>query len=465
MDKVLLVEDNVSQQRALATLLKEHGYQILFAADSESACQLLAQIPDIILLDLKLAEGDGLEVLREAKEFLPETPVIIMTGYGSVASAVEAMKQGAFDFLTKPVNPEKLLLVIQRGAERSHLHREVRRMRQELLERRGNGPWEMVGKSELMRRVFERIELIAPTNGTCLITGESGTGKELVARALHRLSMRKDGPFVAVNCAAIPKDLAESELFCHAKGAFTGATEHHIGKFEAANRGTLLIDEVGEMEPAVQAKLVRALETHKITPIGYNQERVVDVRVIAATHRNLHSLTGEGKFREDLYYRLHVLQIDLPPLRQRREDIPLLIAAILQQLNRSYDRNVQEVSLDAMSALQSNYWQGNVRELRNILEGIVVLSRKEVIQLEDLPPNMRSNRVREAAVPSRPGATLAELEREAIQERLFETGGNRQRAADILGISTRTLLRKIRRYQLQDPLRPGMPLQAQNAAK
>jgi DNA-binding NtrC family response regulator len=457
MDKVLLVEDNVSQQRALATFLKDHGYQILFAADSESACQLLGQIPDIILLDLKLAEGDGLEVLREAKEFLPETPVIIMTGYGSVASAVEAMKQGAFDFLTKPVNPEELLLVIQRGAERSHLHREVRRMRQELLER-GGGPWEMVGKSELMRRVFERIELIAPTNGTCLITGESGTGKELVARALHRLSMRKDGPFVAVNCAAIPRDLAESELFGHAKGAFTGATERHIGKFQAANRGTLLIDEVGEMEPAVQAKLVRALETHKVSPIGYNEEQTVDVRVIAATHRNLHSLTDEGKFREDLYYRLHVLQIDLPPLRQRREDIPLLIAAFLQQLNRNYDRNVQEVSLDAMGALQSNHWQGNVRELRNILEGIVVLSRKEVIQLEDLPSNMRSNRVREAAAPSRPDATLAELEREAIQERLFETGGNRQRAADVLGISTRTLLRKIRRYQLKDPLRPGMPL-------
>jgi DNA-binding NtrC family response regulator len=453
MDKLLLVEDDLVTQRAVASYLSGHGYEILTAADGASASRLLAQVPDVIVTDLNLAGSDGMEVLREAHQVLPETPVIITTGYGTIASAVEAMKQGAFDYRTKPINPEELLLVIRRAAERTQLQREVRRLRQQV-EQRGD-VFGMVGNSEPIRHVFDQIELVAPTRSTALITGESGTGKELVARALHQLSPRKDGPFVALNCAAIPKELAESELFGHARGAFTGATEKRIGKFAAANRGTLLIDEIGEMDLPVQAKLLRTLEMHTINPIGSDEEQRVDVRVVAATHHNLRSLVDDGLFRPDLYYRLHVLQIDLPPLRQRQGDIPLLAATFLQQLNDEHARNVQELSLGAMDALQSYPWPGNVRELRNMLEGIVVLSRREAIELGDLPLDVQGSKAREMLPRFRPGTTLAELECEAIQQCLLQTGGNRRRTAELLDISTRTLLRKIRTYGLEDPLRPA----------
>jgi DNA-binding NtrC family response regulator len=455
METILLVEDDVHEQRAIARFLKNRGYEVLTAADGEAAKALFAQVPDLIVTDLKMTGADGLEVLHAAHQVLPETPVMIITGHGTVASAVEAMKQGAFEYLTKPVNPEELLLAIQRAAERSRLQREVRRLRQQLEER--GGLFGMIGNSAPMRSVFERIQLIAPVRSTVLITGESGTGKELVARAIHQLSPRKDGPFVALNCAAIPKDLAESELFGHAKGAFTGATENRIGKFMAAHRGTLLIDEIGEMDLPVQAKLLRALETRTINPIGSNGEQSVDVRVVAATHRNLRSLADQGKFREDLYYRLDVVQIELPPLRQRREDIPLLVATFLQQLNQEHGRNVQEVSLDAMDALQSYHWPGNVRQLRNVLEGIVVVSHKEVIDVAGLPLDIQGSKAHEAIPRFRPGITLADLEREAIQQCLLQTGGSRQRTAKLLGISSRTLLRKIQEYGLADPLRGEVP--------
>jgi DNA-binding NtrC family response regulator len=461
METILLVEDDAREQRAIATFLKNRGHEVLTASNGRQAETLFAQAPDIIVTDLKMAGADGLEVLRAAHQELPETPVIIITGHGTVASAVEAMKQGAFDDLTQPVNPEELLLVIQRAAERSRLQREVRQLRQQMEER--GGLFGMVGSSAAMRRVFEQIQLVAPTRSTVLVTGESGTGKELVARALHQLSPRKDGPFVALNCAAIPKDLAESELFGHAKGAFTGATDKRIGKFMAANKGTLLIDEIGEMDLPVQAKLLRALETRTISPIGANEEQAVDVRVVASTHRNLRSLADEGKFREDLYYRLHVVHIDLPPVRQRREDVPLLVATFLQQLNKEHGRNVQEVSLDAMDALRSYHWPGNVRELRNILEGIVVMSRKDVIELGDLPLEIQGSKAQQAVPRFRPGMTLADMEREAIQQCLLQTGGSRQRSAKLLGISTRTLLRKIHEYGLDDPLHDNAPKAAKTS--
>jgi two-component system, NtrC family, response regulator AtoC len=321
----------------------------------------------------------------------------------------------------------------------------------------GGGSFGMAGTSASMRRVFERIRLVAPTRSTSLITGESGTGKELVARAIHQLSPRKDGPFVALNCAAIPKDLAESELFGHARGAFTGAVEKRLGQLPAANHGTLLIDEIGEMDLAIQAKLLRALETRAITPVGSNEEHVLDVRVLVATHRDLRALVAEGKFREDLYYRLHVVPIELPPLRDRPEDIPLLIAAFLPPLNKEHRRNVGEVSPEAMSCLRRHHWPGNVRELRNVLEGVVVLSRKPVIERDDLPPEIQPSK----GVPLEgwprfhPGITLVKLECEAIQRCLLQTGGSRQESPRLLGISVRTLLRKIRKYRLQDPLRPA----------
>jgi DNA-binding NtrC family response regulator len=447
MDKVLLVEDDVHSRAKTALFLEKHCFEVLLAADTESASRLFAQIPDIIVTDLMLVGSDGMEVLREARELLPETPIIITTGHGSISSAVDAMKRGAFDYLTKPIDPEELLVVIHRAAEQSKLQREVRHLRQQVRDR--GGLLGMVGNSEPMRHVFEQIQLIAPTHSTTLITGESGTGKELVARAIHQLSPRSDRAFIPLNCAAIPKELAESELFGHEKGAFTGATERRIGKFAAAHRGTLLIDEIGEMELPVQAKLVRALETRAISPVGSNNEQSVDVRVIAATHRNLRTLVADSRFREDLYYRLHVVVIEVSPLRERPEDIPLLVSAFLLQLNAEHGRTLQQVSPDTMDCLRDYRWPGNVRELRNLLEGLIVLSRGDLLQLSDLPLYMRRNMPSPSGGGFNSGMTISELEREAIQQSLTQTGGNRHQTAQILGISTRTLLRKIRKYKLE----------------
>ena len=310
---------------------------------------------------------------------------------------------------------------------------------------------DLVGDSPAMRQVFDQIRLVAPTRSSVLITGESGTGKELAVRAIHRLSPRRDGPLVALNCAAIPRELAESELFGHAKGAFTGATDRRLGKFAAADCGTLLIDEIGEMVLPVQAKLLRTLETRTINPVGSNDEQPVDVRVVAATHRDLRGMVETGTFREDLYYRLHVVHIHLPPLRQRRDDIPLLVSGFLDEFAREHGRDVREVTPAAMDALRAYHWPGNVRELRNVLEGAVVLSRTGVIDLNDLGLDECGIKVVETAPQFRPGFTLAGMEREAIQRCLIHTGGSRRRSAELLGISTRTLLRKIREYRLEDP--------------
>lgn len=322
----------------------------------------------------------------------------------------------------------------------------------------------MVGGTTAMRKVFEQIQLVAATRSTVLITGETGTGKELVARALHELSPRRENALVALNCAAIPKDLAESEMFGHAKGAFTGATEKHLGKFVAADHGTLLIDEIGEMTTPVQAKLLRVLETHAVTPVGSNSERAVDVRVLTATHRDLRCLADAGNFREDLFYRLHVVTIDLPPLRQRRCDIPSLVLTFLQEFNTEHGRRVAGISPAALDALEAYSWPGNIRELRHVLESLVIMSRKEIIDLADLPPEIQGSKVREMIPRFRPGITLAELEREAIQQCLLQTRGNRKQTATLLGISTRTLLRKIREYGLGDPLHEKAPPALQQCA-
>ena len=311
----------------------------------------------------------------------------------------------------------------------------------------------LVGDSPLMRQVIDRIRLVAPTRSTVLVTGESGTGKELAVQGIHRLSPRRDGMLVALNCAAIPRELAESELFGHAKGAFTGATDRRVGRFAAADRGTLLIDEIGEMALPVQAKLLRTLETRTISPVGSNDEQPVDVRVVAATHRDLRSMVGAGTFREDLYYRLHVVHIHLPPLRQRRDDIPLLVAGFLDEFAREHGRDVRGVTPAAADALRAYHWPGNVRELRNVLEGAVVLSRTGVIDVDDLALEVYGGAAAETAPRFRPGVTLSDMERDAIQRCLRHTGGSRRRTADMLGISTRTLHRKIHEYRLEDPRR------------
>jgi DNA-binding NtrC family response regulator len=308
---------------------------------------------------------------------------------------------------------------------------------------------DMVGNSTVMRRVYERIRIVAATRSTVLITGESGTGKELVARALHELSPRRVGPFVALNCAAIPKELAESELFGHFAGAFTGAARKRTGRMMAADGGTLLIDEIGEMDRFVQAKLLRVLETRSVTPVGANDEQPMDVRIVAATHRNLHELVSEGSFREDLFYRLNVIRIALPPLRQRVEDIPLLADAFLRKLNKEHAKSVCEISAEAMQALLSHRWPGNVRELYNALAAAVVMAQQPVIELCDLPPEIHEFKKRDLVLGHRTEFTLSALEREAIRQRLNQTGGSRQKAAKLLGISTRALANKMRRHGLE----------------
>jgi DNA-binding NtrC family response regulator len=315
----------------------------------------------------------------------------------------------------------------------------------------------MVGNSAALRRVHEQIQLVAPTRSTVLVTGESGTGKELVARDLHHYSTYNRGPFIALNCAAVPKDLAESELFGHAKGAFTGATDRRIGTFAAAQHGTLLIDEIGELELPLQAKLLRAIETHTFNPVGSNHEQTVDFRLIASTHRDLRSMVDDGRFRDDLYYRLCVVQIEIPPLREHKEDLPLLIAVFLPQFCKEHGRNLKKVSPEAMESLHCYHWPGNVRELRNVLESLVVLLRKDIIELEDLPLPIRGAQAIETMPRFELGMTLQDLERNAIQQYLLQTHGNRQQSAKLLGISTRTLHRKIVEYGLEDPLRLHRP--------
>jgi two-component system, NtrC family, response regulator HydG len=446
-DKILVVEDDVRQQAALAALVRNRHYQVLTASDGPSACRLLECSPDIVLTDLRLPNGDGMRVLREARRALPGLPVVVITGHGTVADAVGAMREGALDFLTKPVDPQELLRVIDLAAERSRSRREIGRFQRQA--RESIGPFGMIGASAVMRSAFEHIERVASTHCTVLITGESGTGKELVARAIHERSPRKAGPFVALNCAAIPKELSESELFGHFKGAFTGASGCRVGKFAAADRGTLLLDEIGEMDPTLQAKLLRTLESHTINPVGSNEEQPVDVRIVAATHRDLRSLVDSGKFRDDLYYRLNVVRIDLPPLRQRPEDVPLLTVAFLQELACENHRSMKELSHEAMTALGRYRWPGNVRELRNVLERLVILSGKEVIDVDDLPLDLVADKQRESPSGFPPALTLLEIECAAIQECLSASNGNRRRTAQSLGISTRTLLRKIRTYELK----------------
>ncbi len=313
---------------------------------------------------------------------------------------------------------------------------------------------DMVGVSRSMRRVFEQIRLVAPTRSTVLVTGESGTGKELVVRALHQLSPRKSKPLVALNCAAIPRDLAESELFGHTAGAFTGAQRKRIGKMMAANGGTLFIDEIGEMDRLVQAKLLRALENRTITPVGTNEEHPIDVRVITATHRDLRISTNEGLFREDLYYRLNVIRIDLPPLRDRADDIPHLANHLLQRVNAEHDRRVQEISATAMDSLQVYRWPGNIRELYNVLEAAVILSHSPVIELSDLPVDVQFNLSPSAPTRFRAAYTLAELEIEAIRQCLNQTGGSRNAAAKLLGITARTLTNKMHRHGIARSSQP-----------
>ena len=442
--KVLLVDDDRLSRGAMADWLESEGFDVLAVADGQAALQHIHDGVAVIVTDMKMPRTDGMTLLRRAKEQAPHASVILVTAFGTVESAVAALKEGAFDYLTKPVKPEDLANKVRQAIAQRRMAIEIASLHAQLNDRYGFE--NLIGKSPAMRALFEKIHLVADTKSTVLITGESGTGKELVARALHHNSGRRNKPFVPVNISAIPETLVESELFGHEKGAFTGATERRTGLFQAANSGTLFIDEIGEMSPGVQSKLLRAIENRCVMAVGSTKETEIDVRLVAATNRNLAEETKKGTFREDLYYRLKVVEIRLPPLRERPEDIPLLVRFFVDEIAKENRRSVPDIALAALDLLLAYDWPGNVRELRNTLEGVIVLSTRPQIEVSDLPEALRQGASAQAVI--RRGMTMAEIEKEAIRRALEQSGGRRTEASKMLGISVRTLQRKIHEYQL-----------------
>ena len=440
-EKILIVEDDKAQLETLAEILSPLGSILKAESGSEALDIIKQEQPAVVVADLVLPGNvDGLKILRFTGEATPETPVILITGHATVETALEAMKSGAYDYLMKPIDIRRLRALVQKALERYRLATEKKRLLEAI--ESDTVFMGMVGVSDGMRDVFRKISAVAPTDTTVLIIGESGTGKELVAEAIHKLSNRP-GKLVKINCSAIPEHLLESELFGYEKGAFTGALRRKPGKFELANGGTLFLDEIGDMPPALQSKLLRVIETGEVEPLGATSAKKVDVRIIAATNQDLERLMKEGKFRQDLYFRLRVFVIEIPPLRKRREDIPILVSYFLRQISAKLGKKITSLSKDVMDAFMEYDWPGNVRQLRNALEEIAILAEGETINV--LPTFIE----KEAIKPSLEGKTMEEIEREAIALALKKTGGNRVKAAKMLGIGTRTLYRKIEKYGLE----------------
>jgi DNA-binding NtrC family response regulator len=441
---ILVVEDKPNEREAMVRLLQTEGYSVSSAANPQEANRYIEEPIDLVISDYRMGEHSGMDLLRFWRTRRPGVPFIMVTAYGNVDSAVEAMKLGAQDYLNKPVNPEELLILVQRSLAASSRERTIEQLRERLDERLGFE--KIVGRSKAMLEIFDQARRAARVDSTVLVTGESGTGKELIAEAIHHNSPRKEGPFVTVNMAAVPENLVESELFGHAKGSFTGATAARVGRFEAADGGTLFIDEIGDFALTSQAKLLRVLENHTVTPIGSNEDREVDVRVVAATSRDLQQLVQDQEFREDLYYRLNVVTLSLPPLRQRRDDIPLLVHNFLKELCAATDRPLLSLESELMRYLEKHPWPGNVRQLRNCLESMVVLARGERLTPDDLPATVKDvdKPVEEVEIPT--GTSLEELEQAAVKQTLEHCDGNRTHAADELGISVRTLQRRLKEW-------------------
>jgi DNA-binding NtrC family response regulator len=448
--RILVVEDQEAERRAIMQILKSEGFAVFGAENADKALGYIDENIDIVLSDLHMGDVSGIDLLHLWKRRKPETQFILLTGHSSVDSAVEAIKSGAYDYLTKPIHPEELILLIRRATETLQKDKEIDSLRRRLDQKFGLD--QIVGQSKLMKDVFAKIQRAAPVDSTVLILGESGTGKELVAQALHHNSLRKKGPFVAVNCAAVPATLVESELFGHVRGAFTGATDRRVGRFEQADGGTLFIDEIGDFELGLQAKLLRVLETFTVTPVGGHEDRKVEVRVIAATSRDVRKMLEEGTFREDLYYRLNVVTIHLPPLRQRTDDIPILIEHFLKEISQNKHTAPRRISPEVLRRFEAYRWPGNVRELRNTLERMMVLADTEILTENDLPEELLANSSDLSASKEMPAnLTMDELERVAIVKALEQCGGNRTHAAERLGISVRTLQRKLRNYEQIQP--------------
>jgi DNA-binding NtrC family response regulator len=446
---VLVVDDEPSLRVTLSVLLRREGFQVTAVDGAAAARQALErEMYDVVITDLRLQDGDGREVVQTARRLYPDTGVIVLTAYGSIGSAVEMIKLGALDYLTKPVDPEELLLAVRKTLERQALRREVEFLRAQI--RQQFGLDRIIATSPRMRALLELVCRVAPSDATVLIQGESGTGKEVIARALHARSSRAGRPLVVVDCATLPDALLESELFGHVRGAFTGAVTAKKGLLEEAHQGTVFLDELGALPPGTQVKLLRCLQERTIRRVGSTTPITVDVRVVAATNQDLKALVERGRFREDLYYRLQGIVLTVPPLRERIEDIVPLAVHFVKLFADKLGRPTPTLSAEVVDRLLRYPWPGNVRELEKAMERAVVLARGDTIQLEDLPPAVAGTPDR-APVPARRWQTLEEVEKAHILATLYEAGWNQARAAELLGISRTTLWRKLREYGVQPP--------------
>jgi DNA-binding NtrC family response regulator len=445
----MVVDDEKSMRELLAIMLRKEGYDVVTVEGRAQAAAVLAtQVLDMVITDVRLRDGDGIEILRHVKAASPQTVVVVMTAFGTTEIAVAARKLGAEAYVLKPFDVDELRIVVRDSLANRRVREENVRLKQEVGQRYGLD--RVVGASSAMAAVFEMVRAIAPTSSTVLITGESGTGKELVARAIHGLSTRSEGPFVGLNCGALPDTLLESELFGHVRGAFTDARQSKKGLFEAAHGGTLLLDEVGETSPAMQVKLLRTLQDHRVRPVGGTEEIDVDVRVIAATNVPLEELVRQKRFREDLFYRLQVIPINTPPLRDRQEDVPALAEHFRERFAKDMGKTVVSVSPEAMELLERYAWPGNVRELENVVERAVALETTEAIRPERLPEAIRRPASLEPLPPIGQGfsldAYLRSIEARLVEEALARSGGDRTEASRLLGVSARSLRYLLRKH-------------------
>ena len=445
MKRILVVDDDMAHANMLKTLITDWGYEVDLADDGTSGIQKVENSSfDMVLMDMKMVKMSGMEALQRIKHYNPSLPVIIMTAYSSVQTAVKALKIGAYDYLTKPLDFDKLKLTIDRVFESILLKTENADLKNRLQEKGFHH--ELIGTSPAMLALLDTIQMVAPTDASVLVTGESGTGKELISSAIHFNSPRKHKPFVRINCAAITPTLLESELFGHDKGAFTGADKRRKGKFLLADTGSILLDEIGEMDFSMQAKLLRVIQEKEITPVGSDQNIKTDVRVIAATNKNLKEMAEQGSFRQDLYYRLNVVSVDIPPLRQRKEDIPTLALHFLTLFSQKNKRDIKGFSPNAMDAMIRYEWEGNVRELSNCVERAVVLARTDYICSKDLS-FIKTAHFTESAQADLSNIRLSKIEERAICSTLESADGNKSEAARRLGITRKTLLKKLKQYE------------------
>jgi two-component system nitrogen regulation response regulator NtrX len=449
LSRILIVDDEESIRRSLAGILSDEGFETEAIADGEKALTALRggeEVPDLVLLDIAMPGRDGVEILAEIRQAWPALPVVMMSGHGTIETAVRATQLGAFDFIEKPLSLEKLLLTLRHALDRSRLERENQQLRAESIRAH-----EILGRSAPIKKLKQQIQLAAPTNGWVLITGENGTGKEMVAKQIHLQSKRAEKPFVDVNCAAIPEELIESELFGHEKGAFTGAIAQKRGKFELANEGTIFLDEIADMSLRTQAKILRILQEHTFERVGGTDTIDVDVRVIAASNKSLEKEIQEGHFREDLYYRLNVIPFHVPPLRERREDLPILAKAFVEEFCAESGTRRKQIAPRAMSRLQAYSWPGNVRELRNLMERLVLMTPGPKIRAEDLPQDLGEREQREDFEGITLGEARKDFEREFLIARLRENDWNISRTAEGIGIARESLSRKVRSLEIKVP--------------